>query len=635
MWFCRQRRLRTEGRQSRHRRAATLLGLALVAVNLTAVPGASAAPGVEPANSSVVLAPGGSLDIAKTVHTPTVPPKPDVVFLADTTGSMGGAITNVRTNAAGVMAEIVAAQPNAQFGVAQYRDEGDDPLFRVDQGLTGNQTAVQAGIDTWIAGGGGDFPEAGLNALFQLASGAVTFRDGGTRIVVIFGDAPSHDPSNGHTLAGTIAALQAQDVRVVAVNVGDLNNGGQMQAIVDATGGVLLNNVPSNEVAAAILAGIEAIDVTVQPQVVSCDAPLSLAFTPASRTVDSGADAAFTEKVTVASNAAGGTYHCSVDFLVDGASHGFVQKLTVVVLALSINDVTVNEGAGTASFTVTLSAASPASVSASYATSNGTATAPGDYTATNGVVTFAPGQTSRTVTVPIVNDTVDEVNETFQVTLSAPSGAALADPTGVGTIVDNDRNGTFSCTATSLQVGPLTAPRANPANVPCVDDSKSVATVTLNSGAVSVQAKVLSATTDQTPNSLVVVPAAGDNATATARVEQTKIVVGLITVEVGVITSKASATCQPQGGGLAPKFAGASSIASLKVNGVPVTVGTAPLNVPLAVGSLRINSTTTTATSITQDALILDLPLVDVVIGHSHADIEGTVVHPGGNPCQA
>jgi hypothetical protein len=634
MWFCREGRFQMEGRQGGRRRAATLLVLALVAVNLTAVPGAGAAPGVEPADSSVVMAPGSSLDIAKTVHTSTVPPRPDVVFLADTTLSMGDAIADVRTNAAGVMAEIAAAQPNAQFGVAQYRDEGDDPLFRVDQDLTADQTAVQTRIDTWIAGGGGDLPEAGLNALFQLASGAVTFRSGGTRIVAIFGDAPSHDPSNGHTLTDTIAALQAQDVRVVAVNVGDLNNGGQMQTIVDATGGVLLNNVPSNEVAAAMLAGIEAIDVTVQPQVVSCDTPLSLSFTPPSVTVNSGSDAAFTEKVTVASDAAGGTYHCTADFLVDGASQGFIQQLTVVVPALSINDVTVNEGAGTASFTVSLSPARPASVAVSYATSNGTATAPGDYTSTSGVVTFTPGQTGRTVTVPIVDDAADEVNETFQLTLSAPSGAALADPTGVGTIVDNDRNGMFSCTATSLQVGPLASTRANPANAPCVDDSRSLAAVTLNSGAVSVQAKVLNATTDQTPNSLAAVPAPGDNATATARVEQTTIVTGLVTIEVGIITSTASATCQPQAGGLAPRFAGASSITSLKVNGIPIPVGSAPLTLPLIVGSLRINSTATTTTSITQDALILDLPLLDVVIGHSHADIDGTAVHPGGNPCQ-
>jgi len=61
---------------------------------------------------------------------------------------------------------------------------------------------------------------------------------------VIFGDATSHDPSNGHSLADTIAALQAASVRVVAVNVGALDADGQATALTNATGGVLLNNVP-------------------------------------------------------------------------------------------------------------------------------------------------------------------------------------------------------------------------------------------------------------------------------------------------------------------------------------------------------------------------------------------------------
>ena len=67
---------------------------------------------------------------------------------------------------------------------------------------------MQAGIDLWNADGGGDLPEDNLNALFHLATGAVHFRDGGTRIGVIFGDAPSHDPSIGHSIPDTIAALK-------------------------------------------------------------------------------------------------------------------------------------------------------------------------------------------------------------------------------------------------------------------------------------------------------------------------------------------------------------------------------------------------------------------------------------------
>ena len=68
---------------------------------------------------------------------------------------------------------------------------------------------------------------------------------------------------------------------------------------------------------------------------------------------------------------------------------------------ISINDVTVNEAAGTATFTVTLSAPSGQPVSVNFATSNGTATAGADYSTTSGVLNFAAGVVSQTITVSI------------------------------------------------------------------------------------------------------------------------------------------------------------------------------------------------------------------------------------------
>jgi hypothetical protein len=621
--------------------AFALLAVAVVAGGLSVAPVAAQAdpPGVTPSDVTVSLAPGGTTTVTKTVHTPTVPPKPDVVFLADTTGSMGGAIANVRTNAADILSAVSAAQPTAQFGVAQYKDVGDTPLFAVDQNLTANAADVQTGINSWSAGGGGDFPESGLNALFQLANGAVSFRGGGTRIVVIFGDAPSHDPSAGHSLADAIGALQAAHIRVVAVNVGvpgaGLNTGGQIKAVTDATGGVFLDNVASSDVSTAILAGIQAIKVTVAPHVVSCTGPVSLTYSPPSVTVDSGADAVFTESIGVPGNVPPGTYHCTVDFYVDGASQGFIQNLTVVVPGLSINNVTVNESAGSATFTVNLSPASTVPVTVNYATSNGTAVAGLDYTGTAGSLSFAAGQTSKTISVPIIDDTIDELTETFNVTLSGVSGAALVVPVGTGTILDNDRNGTFSCTSTVLKVGPLTSTTANPANVPCADDSTTLAQITLTSGLVNVQSKTLTAQTNLTPDNQNTAPAVGDSATAKAQVEYAKIVIGgLTTIEIGVIQANASATCVNGPGGLVPSFAGSSSIAYLKINGVSVTVGSAPLTIALVVGSLKLNGTTTTATGITQEAVALHTVLTDVVLGQAHADIEGTAVHPSANPCQ-
>jgi Calx-beta domain-containing protein/glycosyl hydrolase family 99 len=109
--------------------------------------------------------------------------------------------------------------------------------------------------------------------------------------------------------------------------------------------------------------------------------------------------------------------------------------------ALSITDVGVTEGnSGTANanFTVSLSAASSNPVTVFYTTADGTATAPGDYTPTTGLLTFAPNETSKTVAVPVVGDAAVESNETFSVNLSNASNATIADAQGVGTITNDD-----------------------------------------------------------------------------------------------------------------------------------------------------------------------------------------------------
>jgi len=109
--------------------------------------------------------------------------------------------------------------------------------------------------------------------------------------------------------------------------------------------------------------------------------------------------------------------------------------------ALSINDVSVTEGNSgtlTATFSVSLSAPSAQSITVSYATADGSAVAPGDYTATAGQLTFAPNETLHTIVVPVVGDLLSEPTETFQVNLSAPVNAMIADSQGVGTIIDNE-----------------------------------------------------------------------------------------------------------------------------------------------------------------------------------------------------
>lgn len=109
--------------------------------------------------------------------------------------------------------------------------------------------------------------------------------------------------------------------------------------------------------------------------------------------------------------------------------------------AVSVGDATVTEGntgTRTATFIVTLSGPSAQPVTVAYATANGTATAGGDYQARSGTLTFAPGETSKTITVPILGDRLAEPDETFFVNLSGATNATIADGQAVGTIVDDE-----------------------------------------------------------------------------------------------------------------------------------------------------------------------------------------------------
>jgi len=105
---------------------------------------------------------------------------------------------------------------------------------------------------------------------------------------------------------------------------------------------------------------------------------------------------------------------------------------------LSPNSQTIVEGLTTpqnASYTVTLSQASNQTVSVNYATANGTATAASDYTATIGTLTFAPGVTSQVINIPILNDSLNEADETFTLALSSPTNAALGTQTAATTTI--------------------------------------------------------------------------------------------------------------------------------------------------------------------------------------------------------
>jgi Calx-beta domain len=101
---------------------------------------------------------------------------------------------------------------------------------------------------------------------------------------------------------------------------------------------------------------------------------------------------------------------------------------------------TVNEDGGTVTITVTRSGNTALTSSVNYFTANGSAIGASDYVAASGTLVFAPGETSKSVTILIIDDTVNEPNETFEVLLNSLSNADAGDPTTTTvTIVDNDK----------------------------------------------------------------------------------------------------------------------------------------------------------------------------------------------------
>ena len=136
----------------------------------------------------------------------------------------------------------------------------------------------------------------------------------------------------------------------------------------------------------------------------------------------------------------GASSDCSAnDSLCTTDSRALSESVEVTVQGppgLSVADAEVEEAATDAAlgFAVTLSRAASGAVTVAYATADGTATEPADYTSTSGTLTFAAGESSKTVSVPVHGDALDEGSETLTLTLSSPTGAYLEDATATGTI---------------------------------------------------------------------------------------------------------------------------------------------------------------------------------------------------------
>jgi Ca2+-binding RTX toxin-like protein len=204
-----------------------------------------------------------------------------------------------------------------------------------------------------------------------------------------------------------------------------------------------------------------------------------------------GGETTQTVRVFLAQNATAEGYE-SFFFNLSGATNATISNTvntigivdndaTATTPALVVRDVVVDEKAGTASFVVMLGGpqgqASNDVVTVDYTTQNGTAVAGSDYAATNGTLSFAAGETVKTVTVDITDDATVESFERFYLDLSNASGASILDARGAAVIGASDATATSQprISVSDMVVGEgdgyvdvvvsLSAPGQNPVSV--------------------------------------------------------------------------------------------------------------------------------------------------------------------------
>ncbi len=192
----------------------------LIASLLVAIPGAGAS--IAPESLTAVMAPGDSITEIKTVFVPPAPPKADVVFAFDLTGSMWEIIDTAKDKAGEILADLgTIPGVDVQAGVMSYMDYphwydsydyaddyghswAGDYAYSLDQAVTSDTTAVTTAIDGLIMGNGGDGPQDYTRVFYEsYADANVAWRDGAKRILVNFGDNVPHDDDLNVGVSGT------------------------------------------------------------------------------------------------------------------------------------------------------------------------------------------------------------------------------------------------------------------------------------------------------------------------------------------------------------------------------------------------------------------------------------------------
>jgi hypothetical protein len=214
---------------------------------------AALADTISPASFSANLGIGESVTVRKTVTITDAPTSAllDIVFVIDTTGSMGPAIADAKAAAAGILNDLTGF--GNVFSAAGFYN---DPQFNA---LQNNLTATAAttlatinALNAGVPGDGGDFAEQTYAGIQQAAQNA-TWRPGSSRFIVVLGDAPTKTPPDAATLSGILAAADAE---VIGVRFNPGFGSGFPDSITAIGGTVFEGGTDPEDIADAILAGV-------------------------------------------------------------------------------------------------------------------------------------------------------------------------------------------------------------------------------------------------------------------------------------------------------------------------------------------------------------------------------------------
>ncbi len=406
-------------------------------------------------NTGNTAATGVSLAVPVPAHT------------APVAGSAATTAGTVQLDAAGGLRADLGELAAGQSATVTFRAQIDSPVPAGTREISAQGTVTSAELpavltDDPAVGGAADPTVTPITAAPSLSA---------SKTAVLVTDADGDGTvSPGDTLLYRIQVANGGNTSATGVTVADPLPAGLVleSGSIQASQGTVTSESPVQASLGEIAAGASA--------TVTFRARVATPFPPSQAAVSNQASVSSAELPAIVTD----------DPSTPAAGDPTVTPVTVTP-QMSIDGASGTEGGGPLTFTVRLSMAANHIVTVSWATADGTATAGSDYVAGSGRLSFAPGETVKTIQVVLIDDTVNEPSETFQVQLSNVSGAVLAIPAATGTIRDDDA----PPPSVSVSIGDVSVPEGD------TGSTNALFPVTL-SVAATTEVRVSWATTDGT-----------------------------------------------------------------------------------------------------------------------------------------